>query len=197
MNWDYIAGFFDGEGCVSTFRNRCRTGLPSTVVCISQTGEEGFAVLTEIREFLLALGIKGYICTQTRRNIPNRRVIHNLQISARPSTTAFLKAVLDRVRVKRAKVEQTLAFFEANPSLRVSLLIARNIERGKYGSLNLNPDELRADLAAGMSRTKLAKKHSTTTYTIKKYLDPDYRKQYDEYRKRWRAKRAAKFALSA
>lgn len=195
MNFDYIAGFFDGEGSVSTMCFTHRTGLQATIVTLSQSGTEGLRILTAIRDFLGVEGIKGYIHTQARR--ANYRVMHHLKISARDSVVRFLEAMLPRSSVKFVVTQDTLRFHKLYPSLRGPITAERNRERGKYGALLLDADSLRADLAAGMSRSKLAAKYKTSTYTIKKYLDPDYRKKYDEYRRNWRARRVAAARLAA
>lgn len=189
VTWDYIAGFFDGEGSLSMMNFSHRNTLAAAIVTISQSGEEGLQILSAIRDFLGTQGIKGYIQTQTRR--ANYRVMHHLKISARSGVTAFLQEVRGRVHVKRVVVQDVLRFFTLYPSLRGATIAERNRIRGKYGALNLNADDLRADLAAGMSKAALARKHNTTTYTIEKYVDPNYRQWYDEQRKKWRAKKAA------
>ena len=188
VNWDYIAGFFDGEGSISTMNFSCRHTLAATMVTLSQTGTEGIVVLSAIRDFLWSLGIKGYLQTQKRRE--GYRTMHHLKINARPSVTLFLLNILPRISVKRVAVQDALRFIMLFPSIRGPITAERNRERGKYGALNLDRAELQAARAAGVSLTKLAKQHNTKTYTINKYLDPDYRVRYDAYRKRWRAKKA-------
>jgi hypothetical protein len=190
LNWDYIAGFFDGEGSLSMMNFTHRDTLAAAVVTISQSGDEGLAVLTEMQTFLAERGIKAYL--HRPRRIKRYRPMHNLKICARPSVSLFLQAMLPRVRIKRVVVQDVLRFFTLYPSIKGPVTAERNRATGRYGALNLNPDELRADLAAGMTRTALAAKHNTNIYTIHKYLDPDYRKRYDAYRKRWREKRIAK-----
>lgn len=189
VSWEYIAGFFDGEGSVSTCNFSLRPGVAATIVTVSQTGAEGFAILTLIRNFLWDREIKGYVHSQARR-APYRQM-HHLKICARKSVTTFLWQMLPRVSVKRVIVQDTLRFYTLYPSLRSAVTIERNKLRGKYGALNLDVAGLRADLAAGMSRTQLAQKHGTNTYTIAKYLDSNYRQKYDAYRKAWRARRVA------
>ncbi len=55
----------------------------------------------------------------------------------------------------------------------------------------LDVEQLKLEHASGLTKTELAAKHQTTTYTINKYLNPEYRVKYDAYRKEWRAKRVA------
>ncbi len=190
VSWDYIAGFFDGEGSVSTMNFTHRDTLAATIVTLSQSGSEGFEILTKIRDFLLAAGIKGYVHSQTRRK-PYRQM-HHLKVCARPSVEALLRQLLPRVSVKRVVVQDTLRFIIAFPSIKGAMTAIRNRERGKYGSLNLDVESLRADVAAGLSRKAIAAKHGCSTYTIERYLDPNYRIRYDAYRKEWRARQAAK-----
>ncbi len=189
ISLEYIAGFFDGEGSVSTVAYKHRVGIASTIVTISQTGDEGRYILAMIRDFLWERGIKGYVHSQVRR-YPHRQM-HHYKISARTSTTAFLALMLPRVSVKRVVVQDTLRFHQLYPSLRGPVTAARNEARGKYGALGLDRAALQAAIDAGVTKTELARRHDTTTYTIHKYLDPDYRQRYDAYRKRWQAKRRA------
>lgn len=166
-----------------------RNTIASAIISISQTGDEGLRILSTIRDFLGLQGIKAYIHTQKRR-VPYR-VMHHLKICARPSVTAFLEAMLSRSSVKHVAVQDILRFFKLYPSTKSLVTIERNKARGKYGAVNLDPVQLRADLNAGLTKTALAKKYDVSSYTITKYLDPDYRTRYDAYRRGWRAKRRA------
>mgnify|MGYP001595777668 CR=1 FL=1 len=187
MNWEYIAGFFDGEGSLSTMSSTYRPTM--TIACLTQSGKEGFVILSAIRDFLWALGIKGYICSANRRG--NYRQIHNLRMSSRIGVTLFLEAMLPRVSVKRVIVQDTLRYFKMYPSTNTLATIERNKARGKYGSAGLDPEQLRRDLIELGTRKAVAAKYGVNPYTITKYLDPDYRKKYDAYRRQWRAKKIA------
>lgn len=195
LTWDYIAGFFDGEGSVSTMCFTHRQGIQGTVATLSHSGAEGLFILTQIRDFLWERGIKGYL--QKPQTNGRYRPMHNLKMSSRASTEAFLKEMLPRVSVKRVIVQDTLRFFTMNPSIRGPITAERNRERGKQGAVQLDVEQLKADRASGMPMKELAAKYNCNAYTIKKYLDPEYRVRYDAYRKEWRAKRAAQMKAAS
>lgn len=188
MNWDYIAGFFDGEGCVSTMSFAWRP--TATTVCIAQSGEEGRAILTAIRDFMWAVGIKSYLGSP--QNMHKRtRPMHYLKISARPSVSLFLEHMLPRVSVKRVITQDTLRFFKAFPSTRGAVTTERNRSRGKFGAVGLDRDQLLLDLAELGTKKAVAAKYGVSDYTIHKYLNPEYRVKYDTYRREWRARKKA------
>jgi hypothetical protein len=189
ITWEYIAGFFDGEGSVSTQNQIHRPGSYCTGVAIAQSGDEGSTVLSAIQAFLLVHGIKGYIHHNRRGT---NRPMHYYKISARPSVTLFLEAMLPRVSVKRLIVQDTLRFLKLYPSVNSAAIIERNKARGKYGAVGLDPVQLRADLAELKTLKAVGEKYGVNFYTIKKYLDPEYRQRYDDYRKKWRADKVVK-----
>ena len=195
VSWDYIAGFFDGEGSVSTMNFTHRDTLAATIVTLSQTGAEGERILSDINRFLWENGVKGYVHSQIRR--ARYRQMHHLKICARDSVQGFLEAMLPRVSVKRVIVQDTLRFIKVFPSIHGPITSLRNRERGKQGAVILDVDVLKAERSAGASMKALAAKHGCTTYTIHKYLDPLYREKYDAYRKQWRQTQAAKAKAAA
>lgn len=101
-----------------------------------------------------------------------------------------------RVSVKKVVVHDTLRFYTLYPSLQGKANAERNKRLGKYGSTQLDVGVLRADLAELKTLKAVAAKHGVNTYTVKKYLDSNYRKQYDLYRKNWRANRLAKITAA-
>lgn len=125
LNWEYVAGFFDGEGCVSTFTNRARRGLFGTQVTFGQSGERGRVLLTEIQEFLAAHGIKAYLMA---RKPARGQLAWALVIGARPSVMIFFGYVRGRVRIKKQVVEDTWRFYTIYPSLRGPTTALRNRE---------------------------------------------------------------------
>ena len=196
LSWEYIAGFFDGEGHVATMNFTHRDGLAATMVTIGQSGKEGLQILTRIQEFIAEHGVKGYVGKKAQVR-EHYRPMHYLRIASRPSVQAFLSHIFPFVSVKKVVVQDTLRFMKVFPSIRGAVTIERNKARGKQGVIGLDADVLRAELAAGARRKDLAAKYNCTTYTIKKYLDHSYRERYDAYRKQWREKRRAASAAVA
>lgn len=101
MNWDYVAGFLDGEGCVSI---RKQKGWRKLLCEVTITQKYGCA-LDEIATFLNEHGIKAYVA-QSPTN--KRREVKVLYISDLRSVQTFLNAVKEKVIIKRAKVEDAL-----------------------------------------------------------------------------------------
>lgn len=95
MNWDYIAGFFDGEGCIWIKHNK--KGHPAPYVSISQKEE---AVLQEIASFLQQQGINARVYT-TKKEV-------RLQIGGRQSVRLFLLKLRKKVIVKKEKLIEVL-----------------------------------------------------------------------------------------
>lgn len=188
MNWEYIAGFFDGEGCVSTGPNAQRKGAFNTRICIAQSGNEGKTVLTLMKVFLETHGIQSSICDRGVRRGTNRPMFI-LRMWSRLSVERFLAAMLPLVSVKRVVVEDTLRFLRLYPSVRGPETTNRNRERSKYGSHVLDVGQLKADRASGMIWTAIASKHGVNSYTIRRHIDPSFRAKYNAQRRAMHAAR--------
>ena len=57
MNWDYIAGFFDGEGCVVNTKDKRRAGSRDSVFRLTM-GSTHKPTLEEIHQFLTDWGMR-------------------------------------------------------------------------------------------------------------------------------------------
>ena len=101
MNWDYIAGFTDGEGCLSIKKRKGRK--PRCHIVLSQ--KYGLA-LDEIVAFLNEQGVKAYILYSPS---DQKRELKRLQIADLRSVKTFLEAIKDRVIVKVPAVKRGLA----------------------------------------------------------------------------------------
>jgi len=55
MNWDYVAGFFDGEGCVTLYKEKTNKWGKAVKVSITQKDTES---LKEIKKFLHNQGLE-------------------------------------------------------------------------------------------------------------------------------------------
>lgn len=92
MNWSYVAGFFDGEGCVS------KSNRKTYSVTICQADFQG-QVLLDISEFLESEGIGSAIYSAGK----SIRPCSNLMITNQRSLLKFLESVLPFIIVKRVK----------------------------------------------------------------------------------------------
>ena len=126
LSWEYIAGFFDGEGCVTTHTNRSRRGLFGTQVSMAQSGVQGRALLAAIQGFLADHAIKSYLLQVNKRTA--KTPMWSLVIGARPSVMAFFAHVRGRVIIKKQVVEDTWRFYTIYPSLRGPVTALRNRE---------------------------------------------------------------------
>lgn len=96
MTWEYIAGFFDGEGTIAKFNN----GICHYAIAITQANEE---VLQEIKKFLKF----GHVYVIKKRKV-NWKDAWILRISDNRQVLFFLKNVLPFLIVKRDKATKTV-----------------------------------------------------------------------------------------
>src|ERR1700722_79291 len=109
MTWPYIAGFFDGEGCLHAVgpggaaKGRFR-------VTIAQSEEVGRLVLQEMADFMQEQGIYAYVCghhnrKEQREHPGKRKPMWNLWITQQRSIKMFIEGVFPYLRVKRQRAE--------------------------------------------------------------------------------------------
>jgi len=105
----YVAGFFDGEGCVRTYARHSRfTGCHSRIQ-ISQSGDRGKSVLLEISEFLSTYGIVSQVNGHEYKN-PKYLKGWCLQISRIECVKAFIRLMLPYLHVKKVESQDVLRF---------------------------------------------------------------------------------------
>lgn len=104
----YIAGFFDGEGCIGIYKN----GKQSHHLRI-QLVQNKSAKVTEAFILLQAHfggSFKGH-------NSPNGRQRYNWQLNS-DKAVAFLQMILPHLIIKRQQAEFALAWHKSRPSLK-------------------------------------------------------------------------------
>ena len=102
MNWNYIAGFFDGEGSVTLYKeNKNRWGR-AVKINIEQKDTKS---LKAIKKFLLEKGLNkvGLYSRKTRTT-------SCIQIQNKFDIALFLENIIPRVIVKKKKCEKCLKF---------------------------------------------------------------------------------------
>ena len=162
LSWAYVVGFFDGEGCVSTYYNKGRRA-GETRVHINQSGDRGRELLIEIEGFLEERGIRSNITVSHPRR---GRTVWALQISSRGSVKGFLQAVRPYVRMKKQIVEDTLRFFTAFPPVPKGYVFRElNRSRAKFSA-----DEALARIKAGSTAKALAAEYGVTEWSIRNRL---------------------------
>jgi len=110
ISWNYVAGFFDGEGCVRIYTGK--DGYPRLHCSIAQA-EPRHEVLYALKDFLAEYEIGSQVYTKPGKN--GASVCHYLWISKRVHLLAFLYEIRPFVIVKKGDVEEALAWLENNP----------------------------------------------------------------------------------
>lgn len=117
LSWEYIAGFFDGEGNVGIFQNRARRGLGTPVITIAQSDERGRLLLSGMQEFLRERSVKSYLDVQRWKN-PKHKPGFKLRICNRPGVTLFLRGVFPYLRIKKVEAQDVLRFLSIFGSIK-------------------------------------------------------------------------------
>lgn len=109
MDFSYVAGFFDGEGCVRTQYK----SYTLQITIVQSTKQD--AVLFEIRDFLRTQGIKANLFvadTSNGRYAP----IRTLSIGDSASLIKFFNGVMPHLIVKKEKAIKALEWARAKQS---------------------------------------------------------------------------------
>lgn len=194
MSWEYIAGFFDGEGNICTVHFARRGGTFSTVVSMSQTQQRGFDLLTEIKVFLKGEGVHSTIGIRRKPNNAKWKDCWALRVYGRESVMVFLKQVIPFVRIKKVEACDAWRFHSMYPAVNGILAAERAKDRGAASMAALDSDAIRSDFSSGMSRGALAKKYSTTFRMICRCVDPTYMQRCADTKARSLARKAARQA---
>lgn len=102
IGWAYVAGFFDGEGCVRAYPRPGRLTGQQCFISITQTGKRGEEVLKEIQTFILNYGIKSSVCVHKHKN-PKWTDVWALFIRSNPGVVAFIGRAMPYLRVKKVE----------------------------------------------------------------------------------------------
>jgi len=110
MNWCYVSGFFDGEGCAQ-FMNHNKS------ISFHQSGENGKQALERMRDFLRSEGIVGRMNKQENSGISKKCTMHRLKIASRRGIRKACEKMLPYLLVKKAAVQDILRFTLLYPQL--------------------------------------------------------------------------------
>lgn len=121
LSWQYIAGFFDGEGHITFSQNRLQAG-------IAQAGKIGYQTLAEIKTFLLSHGITSSL--HGKIQILDHKPQYTLSFSRR-QVVALLEHLMPYLRIKKVKAQDVLRYRKLYPSLSTSPLAANYRERDR------------------------------------------------------------------
>ena len=144
MDWPYIAGFFDGEGCVSIGSN----GRP--VCTIAQTNGT-HSIIEKLQAFLSSQGILASISDYVKKN-PKHKPSKTLLICSSFGVFDFLTNVLPFLIVKREKAESALEMLkEPNRVKRARESSVMEAAR-EYANGTLNLQQAEAKYGIGRKR---------------------------------------------
>lgn len=122
MSWEYLAGFFDGEGTI-------RLSNRATHWSIAQSQDRGRRALEEIQRFLGDQGIPSGIHVKRRRD-----GMYTLWISKRASVERIGRATLPYLRIKKVEMQDALRYLTIYPLLQAkprvwSMLMKERLEQ--------------------------------------------------------------------
>lgn len=143
MSWEYIAGFFDGEGHVSLNRQQKNgegqfsRGNPR--VTLVQAHERGKNLLEEISLFLTENAITSVV--EIHDDGEHRSKCYRLRITGFRGVVPFLTAVFPYLRIKKLEAQDILRYDLVFPTLvgkghshRSNVLKAWVTRRARYGT---------------------------------------------------------------
>ncbi len=133
VTWPYVAGFFDGEGCIA----HVNPGKISWRVSITQTDVHALDLVTE---FLNSNGIKTFRHNDSKpftgkSGHMGRRPCFSIWMGGRTGVVNFLSAVLPYLIVKKIQAQDLLRFLKMYPDLRGPVTRLRKPERCKHGHM--------------------------------------------------------------
>ena len=92
LSWEWLAGFFDGEGCISVCRNNYKPGQDAQTIRL-QIHQKQIEILDEITEFIFAeTGAVPYL---------GGKKCHSLQYTRQNDVIAILDKLIPYLRVKK------------------------------------------------------------------------------------------------
>lgn len=137
MSWAYIAGFFDGEGCLNAVGGGSLGSTKSKVrfrIQISQTLNVGRDTLEEMAEFLRERGISSYVVKHglaRHRRTPKWRQCYNLLILRVESVRLFIEGVFPYLRIKKSRAEDYRRMTILYPSM-IGCTVPARISRPRF-----------------------------------------------------------------
>ena len=102
MNYDYIAGFIDGEGCIGVYKNRYH------IIFQIQISNTNRLVLEEIDKFLILQGINGKVGLLHHKT-DKWKEAYSYTISNRKDILWLLLNISNRLVVKKSQAEYVLS----------------------------------------------------------------------------------------
>ena len=102
MNWDYIAGFFDGEGCAGIYKRS-----ENNRVILVHISQKDTSILEELSKFLNDRGIDNSIRPTGKDRSCSRIVINKVG-----AVYMFITAIKEKVIVKKKRCDEMIKYIE-------------------------------------------------------------------------------------
>lgn len=115
MTWEYVAGFFDGEGNVG---NAHGSGHYSPRISVSQAFTRGKQLLAKIQSFLALHGIDSKLSVKVgRRNKLSSTPMNCLVVNGREKVAKLAAKLLPYSQIKKLELQDTLRYMRMYPAL--------------------------------------------------------------------------------
>jgi len=118
LTWEYIGGFFDGEGSTgirSNGRENSYGYYPRT--SLVQTGERGRQLLTEIQDFCANHNIRTCL-VKGKKHKEHYTQGWYLSVNAKDDVKRFLENIVPYLRIKRTEAQDVLRTLKIFPRLK-------------------------------------------------------------------------------
>ena len=130
MNWEYLAGFFDGEGNVNINKITKQNGKFSYAIQLRIYNSEE-KVLLQIKKFINI----GQIYKVKR--LPATNYVYELTITNKKDVKFFLDNIVDKLIIKQEIIQYILSnfSFERNNNNNFDLSFMRNLNQRNKGNI--------------------------------------------------------------
>jgi len=127
MNWDYIAGFFDGEGNINLIKNNQKLSYYIQIRLYSSDEN----VLLEIKSFIG----KGQIYKVKKPSATN--FVYELTITNKLDVKFFLENIVDKIVIKKEIANYVLTNFNfgRDPNIDFDISHFRNLNQRNKGNI--------------------------------------------------------------
>lgn len=109
MDWNYIAGFFDGEGNITIHKPNERGATKYVAISVAQK-ESKADVIYIMKEFLEKEGIETHLYLQKTQGEKWENMVA-LRIANKKNGEKFLKKIIGKLYVKKSEAEKALEFY--------------------------------------------------------------------------------------
>lgn len=144
MNWDYIAGFTDGEGYIGVIGRGPRINW----------GQKRPEVLEEIKMFLESNGLNPIL--YKRPNSPKNKSISMLVMGRRDEIEFLISKIYPSIVVKREDCDRVLMWMKNNPR--------------KWNTGDLDKDEIASMIRDGFTKKEISRRLGCSEKKLDKYL---------------------------